>query len=159
MFNWIKNNFISKESKTIVSERTDGMDFIQEYSDGSFLITTNKTHGSIDGIHYTGYVEHVRQLKREKRYNEAIELLLKLVDATERESKLSREAWGDGWGVAPWYYRQLAIIYRKEKRYNDEVSILERYENQQKAPGVTPAKLAERLIKAKELARKHIDKM
>jgi len=76
--------------------------------------------GTIDGYHYTNHVERVKQLKREQRYEEAIELLSKLVDATENESK---EA-GEGWGVAPWYYEQLAIIYRKEKRYDDEVAIL-----------------------------------
>jgi tetratricopeptide (TPR) repeat protein len=95
-------------------------------------------------IHYSDYVELVKKLKQEKRYSEAIELLLKLVDDTETEAKAK------GWGVAPWYYEQLAIIYRKEKRYSDEIAILERYEAQQKAPGEGPKKLAERLKKAKE---------
>lgn len=103
--------------------------------------------GTVDGKHYTDFVERVKQLKRERRHDEAISLLLKLVDATESES---REA-GRGLGVAPWYYEQLAIIYRKEKRYADEVSILERYATQPKAPGVGPAKLAARLEKASAL--------
>lgn len=104
--------------------------------------------GSVDA-HYTSYVDRVKQLKRDKKHSEAIELLLKLVDATENESK------GAGWGVAPWYYEQLAIIYRKEKRYEGEVAILERYERQSKAPGVKPGKLAERLVKARELRDKN----
>ena len=106
-----------------------------------------KDAGTVDGYHYTNHVERVKQLKREQRYEEAIELLSNLVDATENESK---EA-GEGWGVAPWYYEQLAIIFRKEKRYEDEVAILERYQAQPQAPGVGPGKLAERLEKARWL--------
>jgi hypothetical protein len=57
--------------------------------------------------------------------------------------------------VAPWYYEQLAILYRKEKQYQQEVAILERYASKPKAPGVGPEKLAARLEKAKELLTKH----
>jgi len=104
--------------------------------------------GFVEGKHYTGHVERVRQLKRERRHSKAITLLLKLIDATEAEAKVM----GPGHGVAPWYYEQLAIVYRKEKRYADEVAVLERYEAQQKAPGVGPQKLAARLKKARKLA-------
>lgn len=104
--------------------------------------------GSVDGAHYTDHVERVKQMKREGRFDEAIALLTQLVVATESESKAA----GAGWGVAPWYYEQLAIIYRKQKRFRDEVAILERYESQSKAPGVGPSKLAERLAKARQLA-------
>lgn len=106
----------------------------------------------VDG-HYTDYVERVKHLKAEKRNDEAIELLLTLVDATEQEAKVN----GKGWGVAPWYYEQLAVIYRKGKRYDDEIEILERYEGQPKAPGAGPQKLAERLTKARELRDKKRD--
>ena len=75
-------------------------------------------------------------------------LLLHLVNATETESKAA----GSGWGVAPWYYEQLAILYRKEKRFADEVAILERYVSQPKAPGAGPSKLTARLEKARELS-------
>jgi hypothetical protein len=96
-------------------------------------------------LHYTDFVSQVKYLKQKKRYNEATDLLLKLVDETEREAKR------EGHGVAPWYYEQLAVIYRMEKRISDEVSILERYERQSKAPGALPEKLAERLQKARTL--------
>jgi hypothetical protein len=68
-----------------------------------------------------------------------------LVDATEKEAKRT------GGGVSPWYYEKLAMIYRKEKLYEDEVAILERYERQPKAPGALSKKLAERLVKARQL--------
>lgn len=59
------------------------------------------------------------------------------------------------WGVAPAPYLALAKLYRSEKRYADEVSILERYEKQRKAPGVVPDQLATRLIKARKLVMKN----
>ena len=139
------------ENREVVSEHTEGMHKITKFSDGGTLITTNQEHGLVEGVHYTEYVEQVRQLKREKNHEEAIVLLYKLVDAVENESKVA----GHRWGVAPWYYEQLAIIYRKEKRYADEVAILERYMKQTKVPGVGPHKLAERLSCAKELLRKN----
>jgi len=42
----------------------------------------------------------------------------------------------------------LAILYGKQKRPREELGILERYAAQRHAPGVKPAKLAERLEKA-----------
>jgi len=106
---------------------------------------------SSSGGHYTEYVERIKQLKAEKKNEEAVKLLLKLVDEIEKEAKSQ----GEGWGVAPWYYEQLAILYRKEKQYDNEVGILERYQRQAKAPSAIPGKLAERLVKAQELRNKN----
>jgi hypothetical protein len=55
-------------------------------------------------------------------------------------------------GVAPSSYNELAILYRNQKEYSKEITILERFANQQHARGVMPAKLLERLAKAKEFA-------
>jgi len=99
------------------------------------------------GEHYTDYVERVKQLKFEERFEEAIPLLIKLIEETEKEAKDQ----GEGWGVAPWYYEQLAIIFRKLKQCEKEVEVLERYARQPKAPGSGPKKLAERLVKAREI--------
>ncbi|MGQ0669703.1 MAG: HIRAN domain-containing protein [Actinomycetota bacterium] len=88
--------------------------------------------GTIDGRHYTAYVEEVRRLRREGNDEEAERLLLRLVDAVEAEAR------AEGWGVAPWYYEQLAIIYRKRKDHEAEVAILERYAAQPHAPGASP---------------------
>lgn len=90
-------------------------------------------------------VEQVEQLIQEKKFEDAIKLLFRFVDATEKKAKRTGE------GVAPWYYEKLAIIYRKQKLYKDEVAILERYERQPKAPGALSKKLAERLLKARQL--------
>jgi hypothetical protein len=97
--------------------------------------------GLVDGRHYTTYVEEVRALKRAGNLEQAATLLLRLVDATEAEARANR------WGVAPWYYEQLAIIYAKQKDLASEISILERYERQTKAAGARPSKLGDRLAK------------
>lgn len=101
--------------------------------------------GFIDGRHYSDYVEKVKSLKRAGLLKEAEELLLKLVEATEAEAKAT------GGGVAPWYYEQLAIIYRKRRDYSAEVSILKRYMRQPHAPGAGPQQLSARLKKAQHL--------
>ncbi|WP_409525162.1 hypothetical protein [Nitrincola sp. MINF-07-Sa-05] len=103
---------------------------------------------SVNGKHYVNHVETIKQLKREDRRDQAIELLLKCVNATEAESAIV------DCGVAPWYYEQLAILYRKQKDYKSEVEILERYHSQLAAAGVGKEKLAERLIQAKALLEK-----
>ena len=105
--------------------------------------------GYIDGIHYTEHVDRIKNLKRADRTDDAVALLLRCVDATEAEDRVNN------WGVAPGYYEQLAILYRKEKRFRDEVSILERFSEQRKAPGSLPPKLEVRLAKAKELLAKN----
>ncbi len=94
----------------------------------------------VAGGHYSAYVE-VRHLKRMNDLDGAKELLLRLVDATEAEAA----AEGEGCGVDPWYYEQLAMIYRKKKQPADELAILERHERQPKAPGTVSERLAKRL--------------
>jgi len=108
--------------------------------------------GFLEGYHYTEYVEPVKQLKRENRYSEAVELLLKIVDKVEQEAKEESRKLGLRRSPPPWYYEQLAIIYRKEKRYDDEVAILDRYMQQEGASGTGDSKMEKRLRKAKELA-------
>lgn len=111
--------------------------------------------GSFNGKHYTEYIEYLKQLKREQKHDEAIKLLLELVCAIEREARMADKLnWGAPWFIAPGYYKQLAIIYRKEKRYDKEVEILERYCDQTKAPGARVSELEQRLTIAKNLRDK-----
>ena len=77
--------------------------------------------GLYKGRHYTTYVEEVNALKRAGDYADAERLLLALVGAAENEARANR------WPVAPWYYNQLAIVYRKTKQPDKELQILERY--------------------------------
>jgi hypothetical protein len=49
--------------------------------------------GYVRGLHYTGYVEEVKQLRRSGQETHAERLLLELVQATEDEATV------EGWGV------------------------------------------------------------
>ncbi len=104
--------------------------------------------GYVQGRHYVTYVKDVNELKKSGKIDDAERLLLRLVQATEEASKK------EGEGVAPWYYEELAKIYRKKKEYNKEVYILKRFAKQTHARGVGPKKLLEQLEKAKILASK-----
>lgn len=104
---------------------------------------TSSARGFVRGRHYTEYVEDVKALRGTGREIDAERLLLELVDATEAEARAEK------WGVAPWYYQQLAISYRKQGNPQGEVDILERYARQTSAPGARPPELITRLEKAK----------
>ena len=101
--------------------------------------------GYVGGRHYTGWVDEVKRLRRGGRDEDAERLLLELVEATEAEAA------AEGFGVAPWYYEQLAITYRKRGNLDGEIAILERFERQHHAPGTMPPRLLERLEKARAL--------
>jgi hypothetical protein len=101
--------------------------------------------GYFNGRHFTTYVRDIESLKKSGEFTELENLLLELVKATEAESAV------DCMGVAPAYYSELAILYRKQKEYSKEISILERFAKQKHARGVMPVKLLERLDKVKKL--------
>ena len=104
--------------------------------------------GFYRGRHFTTFVEDVKALRRTKRNGEAEQLLLRLVEATEAEDA------AEDMGVAPWYYEQLAILYRERTDYRSEVEILGRYSKQKHAPGALPARLLERSAKAQLLLKR-----
>jgi hypothetical protein len=104
--------------------------------------------GYVRGRLYVTYVYDVENLKSLGKLEEAEKLLLELINATEEQDK-ERNL-----GVGPWYYEELAKIYRKSKNFTQEVFILERYARQVHGGGVKPPKLLERLEKAKLLLNK-----
>ncbi len=101
--------------------------------------------GCYKGKHYSIYPQEVNGLIQHNKLNKAEELLLHLVDATEAQNEL------DDGGVAPWYYEKLAILYHEQNNLQKEINILERFAKQRHAPGVIPARLAERLTHLKIL--------
>lgn len=82
-----------------------------------------KKAGQLDGRHYTTYVEEVKSHKKAGDIDAAAGLLLRLLDAVERESKVS----GPDWPIPPWFHTQLAAIYRKQKALAQESAVLRRF--------------------------------
>jgi hypothetical protein len=109
--------------------------------------------GEFQYDHYTEAMPKVKQLKRDQEHEAVEELLLWCIDYLEAETEMQhRREYGFA-AVPPAYYRHLAIVYRKDDRYEDEVVILERYTDACKRIGQTPKdKLQERLERAQELA-------
>ncbi len=97
--------------------------------------------GYLRGNHYTEYTDQVKELRRSGLTDEAEELLLELIAEAEAEAKAK------DWGVAPWYYEQLAILYSKRHEKNREIAILERFARAPHAPGASVSKLLARLSK------------
>jgi len=109
-----------------------------------FNMASKDKPGFYKGKHYTKYVDEVKSLMRDNRLDDAERLLLELVNATEAEAR------SEGFGVAPWYYERLAVLYRKKKDNESEINILERFTRQKNAPGAKPPKLLARLDKLKK---------
>lgn len=115
-------------------------------------VPTNQVAASNTGLSAAGtaaeaarisaLVESVKLAKREGRFIDVENELIRELDRQESEARRT------GHGVAPWYYEQLAIVYAKQKKYADEIFVLQRYDSQPKAPGVMPAQLRGRLDKA-----------
>lgn len=98
-----------------------------------------------EGSHYTAYVDAVRTLKREKRYDDAIALLERLTLAVEKEARRHKAP------LAPWYYEQLAITYRRLGMLAKEVELLQRYVDWPHGRPNVDSKLAVRLLAARKL--------
>ena len=87
----------------------------------------------------TEYALNAFQLKKNGQFNEAIELLLKIINVTEEESRFEKLE------VAPAYYEELANIYKKLKMLEEEKQILIKFSRQIHSPGVKSVKLFKRL--------------
>ena len=84
------------------------------------------------GKHYTDWVPELDRLRREKRDDELLELLLGILDATDRHASVT------GREPTPGYYKQAAILYRRSGRIAEEIEIIERWERAC-PPGFHPA--------------------
>lgn len=75
--------------------------------------------GLVNGVHYLELVEPIKQLKRDGRLQEALELCLAAAEAAE--------AAREGREPAPWYSEQAAIIHRKLGQRAEEIAVLTRW--------------------------------
>lgn len=146
MFDWIRSLFSSSGDGT---HDTSESDQAPDRRDGWVWDRVNEQpHG-----HFTDAVDDIKQLKRDRDHEAAEELLLWCIDYTEAEAKHEEENGRLSGRVAPAYYRHLAIVYRKDDRYEDEVELLERYVEVSNDLGNDPDDgLVDRLEKARSLA-------
>ena len=103
--------------------------------------------GYYQGRHFSAHVPDVEELKRAGWLDEAERLLVGLINAMETEYRPLGI-------VAPWYYEELAKVYRKQKDYVSEAGILERYMAKQRPDqltGLHQRQLSQRLDKARAL--------
>ena len=75
--------------------------------------------GMVRGVHYLELIEPIKQLKRENRYAEALELCYAAIEGAEK-GRAGREP-------APWYTEQAAIVHRKLGERDKEISVLKRW--------------------------------
>jgi hypothetical protein len=109
--------------------------------------------GEFQYDHYTEAMPDVTQLKRDQEHEAVEELLLWCIDYLEAEAEMQHRRADGVAAVPPAYYRHVAIVYRKDDRYEDEVAILTRYTDACKRIGQTPTdELQQRLERAHELA-------
>lgn len=98
-------------------------------------------NGMIDGVHYLETVEPIKQLKREGRLREALDLCYLAIAAAENESRAERQT------PAPWYTEQAAIIHRKLGEREAEVAVLERWLHHVPARQRKDSSIGQRLAK------------
>ncbi|WP_298885623.1 hypothetical protein [uncultured Serinicoccus sp.] len=75
--------------------------------------------GLVGGVHYLETVEPIKQLKRDGKLEEALELCYAAIEGAE--------AARDGREPAPWYTEQAAIIHRKRGERAEEIAVLRRW--------------------------------
>ena len=75
--------------------------------------------GMVRGVHYLELIEPIKQLKRENRYAEALELCYAAIKGAEK-GRAGREP-------APWYTEQAAIVHRQLGERDKEISVLKRW--------------------------------
>ena len=80
--------------------------------------------GYYQGRHYTAYGAQVISLINAGNNDLAEQLLLRLIEAVEAENEVEHE------GVAPWYYKLLARIYRVRHNTPAERAIIARFNRQ-----------------------------
>lgn len=75
--------------------------------------------GMVDGVHYLETIEPIKQLKREGKLEDALELCYRAIEGAEADR--------EGREPAPWYTEQAAIIHRKRGEREQEVAVLRRW--------------------------------
>lgn len=95
--------------------------------------------GMVNGVHYLELVEPIKQLKREGRLEEALELCYRAIEGAEKTRGIREPA--------PWYTLQAAIVHRKLRQKDAEIAVLQRWMDFCPADRREGSQVAERLAK------------
>lgn len=105
--------------------------------------------GQVRGRYYVDWVPTLNELRSAGQDDEALALLLEVIDAAERAAAVS------GREPSPGYTERAAVIYRRREDFAAEVAVIERWQAacppERRGPGATQGRLAHRLAKAREL--------
>ena len=80
-----------------------------------------RTAGEVDGQYWPLLKPSISELKRQKRFEEARDLLEQCIYAAERESVVTGEV------PDPWPSEQISVVLRRLREYPHELAFLERY--------------------------------
>jgi hypothetical protein len=85
------------------------------------LKQAKRAAGEFDGEWWGNRKAAIAELKRQKRFEEATELIMKCVDASENAGRVAGEI------PDPWPTEQVSVALRRAKNYPQELEYLERY--------------------------------
>ncbi len=87
-------------------------------------------------------IKEIKIMKEQQMYPQLEKLLVHCITTSEEATIF---------GASPWYYEQLADIYREQQKHKKEVMVLEQYLKKSKAPNHNRANLYKRLDEARTL--------
>ncbi len=105
------------------------------------LLKTN-TSGNAQMPNPAELIKEIKAMKEQQKYAELEKLLIYCITTSEKATSF---------GASPWYYEQLADIYREQKAHKKEVIVLEKYLRKSKAPNHNRSNLYKRLDEARAL--------
>lgn len=109
---------LTSRERTLTTARQQS-EMVREALEGGGERARQFQRGMYKGVHYLQLVEPIKQLKRENRLEEALELCYQAIKGAERDR--------DGREPAPWYTEQAAIVHRKLGQHQEEIVVLERW--------------------------------
>lgn len=92
-----------------------------EKAEREALKEARRVAGAIDGQYWPLLKPSIAELKRQKRFDEARDLLAKCIDAAEREGSVTGEV------PDPWPTEQISVVLRRLREDSNELAYLERY--------------------------------
>ena len=98
--------------------RETGKDLVALVEDTRRRRIAAEAAGQVRGRHFTEWIPLLDQMRKEKRDDDALALLLECIGATERAAAI------EGLDPAPGYTERAAIIYHRRRNYDAEIAII-----------------------------------